>query len=239
MKNYKYHYVYKTTNLINGKFYVGRHSSNKNPEKDNYLGSGKVLNKSLRKYGYKNFKREILEFCFDFGILCKQEEYWIEELQAVENGYNVTKVSKGFGIGESHPMFGVKRFGELNSNFGNKMSEEAKAKISKINKGKTPHNKGVPMKEEQKLKLSLFRKGKKASEETKRKISAKTKGKNNPRYGVVLSEEIKNNISKAKKKKFIINGSIKYKKVTCSYCGKTGGNNIMGRYHFDNCKFKL
>jgi hypothetical protein len=47
--------IYKTTNLINGKMYVGQDSHN-NPL---YLGSGKVLGLAIEKYGIENFKKEI------------------------------------------------------------------------------------------------------------------------------------------------------------------------------------
>lgn len=56
----KYHYLYKTTNLLNSKFYYGIHSTN-NLE-DGYLGSGKHLTYSIRKYGKDNFKKEIIEY---------------------------------------------------------------------------------------------------------------------------------------------------------------------------------
>lgn len=59
-KAHKYHYLYKTTNLINNKFYFGMHSTS-NLE-DEYLGSGKRLRYSIRKYGKENFKIEHLEF---------------------------------------------------------------------------------------------------------------------------------------------------------------------------------
>lgn len=56
-----YYYIYKTTNLINGKYYIGAHQS-KSLE-DEYLGSGTALRKAIRKYGRENFKREILFTC--------------------------------------------------------------------------------------------------------------------------------------------------------------------------------
>lgn len=59
-KDKKYHFLYKTTNLLNGKYYLGMHSSNKLD--DNYLGSGVYLTSSIRKYGKENFKREIISF---------------------------------------------------------------------------------------------------------------------------------------------------------------------------------
>lgn len=54
-----YHYVYKTINLINNKYYFGVHSTqNLN---DKYLGSGQALKKAIAKHGRSNFKLEILK----------------------------------------------------------------------------------------------------------------------------------------------------------------------------------
>jgi len=53
--------VYKTTNLINGKIYVGLHVT-RNLE-DNYLGSGSQLKSAVKKYGKENFKREYIKIC--------------------------------------------------------------------------------------------------------------------------------------------------------------------------------
>lgn len=48
--------IYKTTNLINNKIYVGKDSHNDS----NYFGSGTILVKAIKKYGKENFKKEIL-----------------------------------------------------------------------------------------------------------------------------------------------------------------------------------
>lgn len=58
--NKKYHFIYKTTNLINNKYYIGMHSTN--VIDDGYLGSGTRLTRAIRKYGKENFRREILEY---------------------------------------------------------------------------------------------------------------------------------------------------------------------------------
>lgn len=81
-KKYKYHYIYKTTNLINQKYYIGMHSTD-NLE-DDYLGSGKVLRRSIAKYGKENFKKEILEFVNDRKIL-KEREKEIVNQEEVDN----------------------------------------------------------------------------------------------------------------------------------------------------------
>ena len=66
-----FHYIYQIINLINGKYYIGKHSTNKID--DNYLGSGTLLIMALKKYGRDKFKKEIIQFC-----KTEQEDYQIE-----------------------------------------------------------------------------------------------------------------------------------------------------------------
>lgn len=83
--------VYKTTNLVNGKFYIGKQASfNKW-----YLGSGKALKAAILKYGRKNFKKEILEECYSLTHLSEREKHWISELNAIEEGYNIAEGGEG------------------------------------------------------------------------------------------------------------------------------------------------
>lgn len=51
-------YVYLTTNSINDKKYTGMHR--KNYFDENYKGSGKILRYAINKYGWENFKTEVL-----------------------------------------------------------------------------------------------------------------------------------------------------------------------------------
>jgi hypothetical protein len=67
-----YHYIYKTTNLLNGKYYYGMHSTD-NLE-DGYMGSGKRLRYSVNKHGVENHNVEILEFLLDRKELVKREK---------------------------------------------------------------------------------------------------------------------------------------------------------------------
>jgi len=73
----KYHFIYKTTNLINGKFYIGMHSTSN--LKDGYLGSGKKLRYSIRKYGNENFRIEYLEFFDNIIDLSNRERELVNE----------------------------------------------------------------------------------------------------------------------------------------------------------------
>ena len=73
----KYHFIYKTTCSVNGKFYYGMHSTDNLD--DGYIGSGTQLWHSIKKHGIENFKLEILEFCPDREALKKREAELITE----------------------------------------------------------------------------------------------------------------------------------------------------------------
>jgi hypothetical protein len=76
-KPHKYHYIYKTTCKINGKFYIGMHSTS-NLE-DGYIGSGKRLWNSIRKHGKENHEFKILEFFPDRSSLKNREREIVNE----------------------------------------------------------------------------------------------------------------------------------------------------------------
>jgi hypothetical protein len=71
------HYIYKTTCNVTNRYYIGMHSTT-NLE-DGYLGSGKRLRYSIRKYGKENHTKEILEF------LPTREDLVIRESEIVDN----------------------------------------------------------------------------------------------------------------------------------------------------------
>jgi hypothetical protein len=86
--NYKYHYFYKISNNINGKFYYGIHSTNN--LNDGYMGSGTNLKRAIKKYGIRNFTKEIIKF-FDNRKDCAKYESEIvtEELVIDKSCYNL------------------------------------------------------------------------------------------------------------------------------------------------------
>ena len=70
-KQKKYHYIYKTTNILNDKFYIGMHSTDNLD--DGYVGSGKRLWYSINKHGKENHICEILEHLPDRKALKSRE----------------------------------------------------------------------------------------------------------------------------------------------------------------------
>lgn len=85
--------IYKTTNLINGKIYIGKDSK----LRSTYLGSGIILRRAIAKYGKENFKKEILERCSSIEQLNEKEKYWIYKLNSNNKdiGYNLTEGGDG------------------------------------------------------------------------------------------------------------------------------------------------
>jgi group I intron endonuclease len=94
--------IYKTINQINGKFYIGQDSS----DKQDYLGSGVYITRAIKKYGRKNFIKIILEANIQTKEhLDKQEIYWISKLDAQNSniGYNIAPGGKGGDYLSIHP----------------------------------------------------------------------------------------------------------------------------------------
>ena len=85
----KYHIIYKTTNLINNKIYIGLHSTD-NLE-DGYLGSGLALKDAVKKYGRDKFLREVL-FVFNSRSEARKMEAQIvdDEFISRKDTYNLT-----------------------------------------------------------------------------------------------------------------------------------------------------
>ncbi len=148
--------IYKTINVINGKFYIGQDSKN-NP---NYLGSGILLQRAILKYGRNNFKKEILETCNSKEELNEREIYWIKKLNAIKEGYNIATGGEGGNTLSNHPdldkitkMVWAKR--RSNPNF-KKRCKEISLKTAETRKkiGYKSWNKGISNSQETKDKIS-------------------------------------------------------------------------------------
>lgn len=89
-----FYYLYKITNLINNKVYIGVHQTNK--LNDGYFGSGININRAIKKYGKDNFSKEILEyFNTEEDMLLKEKEIVNSDFVKLAHVYNINEGGKG------------------------------------------------------------------------------------------------------------------------------------------------
>ena len=179
----KYHFIYKTTNLKNGKFYVGMHSTNK--LNDGYLGSGKRLRYSIKKYGKENFKIEYLEFFDTHNELRDRERQLVNE-ELLKDPMCINLAIGGTGghgsrfLTKIQLQNGGKTAGKIHSDkllTDDRYKEKCKNRFIsmvkecfKTGKLKTPNWTGKKHKEENKKRIGEAN-------------SIKLKGKNNSQFG--------------------------------------------------------
>jgi group I intron endonuclease len=161
--------IYKATNIVNGKVYIGKTTTSLHIRKQAHFRSAfkkesnYYFHKALRKYGKDSFYWEILYkndniLINDLGII---EQYYITLYKSFyDNGYNMT-------LGGSGPTGWVP-------------TKETREKISNANKGCIPWNKGIPLSQETKNKMSKKLKGRSAWNKGKKGVQvAWNKGKTN------------------------------------------------------------
>ena len=133
-KLFKYQ-IYKITNNISGKMYVGQHKVRKNEGPRTYMGKGIALIEAYKKYGIKNFQKIIIEEIEDtekHEYVSEREKYWIKKLNTLApKGYNISEGGEG-GINKEIALKGA----ITRKLRGYKHSKETKEKISKSNKNK-------------------------------------------------------------------------------------------------------
>lgn len=168
--------VYKHTSP-NNKVYIGI-TCQKNPNERWMGGCGYKYNehfyRAIKKFGWENFKHEILFYNLLKEEACKKEQELILYYKSYDEkfGYNNTYGGESNFPSEQALKKMRAKIGPLNNMYGKKMPESAKQKLREINTGR------------------------KLSQETKDKISLSNKGKNNWSRGRSIKPETKNLISK-------------------------------------------
>lgn len=147
-------YIYKTTNLLNGKIYIGL--STRSAKGHNwYKGSGRLILKAIDKYGKKNFSKEILESNIsDIEELKSLEKFYIKEYNSrdKDTGYNISPggirvptkeaIEKRANSLRGQPHTEKRKRNISKAKMGTVMSDETKRKMSEAHKGsKHPHRK--------------------------------------------------------------------------------------------------
>jgi group I intron endonuclease len=252
--NQKIHYVYVTTNLVNGKQYIGDHTINKGKY---YIGSGNIMELAIQKYGAENFFKEILEwFPTRKEAFIAQEKYINEFNTLSPNGYNISPTggmneNGGLHSEESKEKNRQSHLGQIAWNKGIKLSEEHRKNMSIsrcINKCALGENNGmygIQHSQETKNKIRIANIGKKHSEETIQKQHIASSGNNNPMYGKSIYNVWLIKFGKEQADSLYNNWKYKQKETAfkkeikiCPYCGMTGKGAGIIRYHFNNCKLK-
>lgn len=191
-KQKKYHYIYKTTCIVNGKFYYGMHSTNN--LNDDYLGSGKRLWNSINYHGKENHIKEILEYCEDRQKLILREKEYINENLLKDKLCMNLQPGGGGGFIDEHHMMKTSKAG--NDKFLEKLEDPEYKKLFS-QKMSIAHKKSFLNGNRKKTYFYNWS-GKTHSEKTKKKLSDLKKGKGtgeeNPAWGKKWMN--KNNVNK-------------------------------------------
>lgn len=160
--------IYKVTNLVNEKVYIGKTVQSLAGRKNKHLydvrnNSNYLFHRAIRKYGEENFTWEIIDKCLFDESLTVLEKHYIKEFHCITpKGYNLTEGGEG-SLGFKHSPESIKKM------MGHGCSDETRKKISESSKNRK-HS------DETKRKISMAGKGRIVSAETRAKMSAKAKG---------------------------------------------------------------
>lgn len=172
--------IYKTTNLINDKIYIGKDVKNKS----SYYGSGKILHLAIKKYGKHNFKKEIIDTAKTLKELSEKEKFWIQHYSSIDRkiGYNICTGGEGGDTISNNPFY-------IKKNFTKKHKENISKNHADVS-GKNNPMFGKTHTESVRKILRLKNLNKKASKKAKKKMSEKRKGELNSNSKLTMKDVI-------------------------------------------------
>lgn len=136
--------VYIITNILDGKIYIGKDTlSNKN-----YMGSGVLIKRAIKKYGIEYFQKEIIYETDNYEDLSNSEKYWIEFYKSNDRniGYNISKGGDGGDTMSNNPKLDEIKNKISKALKNREFSLEHKEKLSK-NHDSTKRKKGKSLEE--------------------------------------------------------------------------------------------
>lgn len=180
--------IYRITNKINGKPYIGQ--TTRTLEERIYEHrhcKTTTLGKAIQKYGWENFTVEILEVCETLEQLNEREKFWIAKYNSIApNGYNLTE-------GGNNGLFSDEVCLKISvANTGKKRSAET---CKRISESKT----GTKMPEKTRALMSAMRKGKPKSDEARANMKL-AQAKNRKCVRCIETGEVFSSIRKAAEK---------------------------------------
>ena len=244
-------YIYKTTNNLTGIIYIGQ-TERLSSESMGYLGSGSKLKQAIKKFGRKNFTKEILEDDIDTILLNEREIYWIEFYNSIDPniGYNVTRggsfldksalLKSVFSRDDMKEMIKKKNLALWENEEYRKRVTDANLKTWSTSEKRNEHS--DRMKEAYKnplAKQNLIDSYKRmdvlecphCGKKCKRNHAMNSHFENCVKHSDAEKREA------ALKRRNEINSRMP--KLQCPRCNSIGGVANMRRWHFDNCKRKL
>lgn len=217
--------IYKTTNLINDKIYIGQNQH----DDENYFGSGVLILRALHKYGRENFKKEVIEECKTLEELDEKERYWINyyrNLLGKNMLYNIKSGGRIYTFSEEHRNNLSKRI----------FTEEHRYNIGSYRRGKPQpqRNRAIYVNDVYYESVSIAAQKLEISRLT---LTSRLHNKiNYSKWFYADSPKLFNECE--------INGKAAGPNksnrtlLQCPHCNKSGHGNGFRQWHFDHCKFK-
>jgi group I intron endonuclease len=227
--------IYKITNTLNSKIYVGitnRHIQERLCDHFNHSVKPKFrIHQAIKKHGKQNFIIEAIDIATSQEEANQLEKYWINYYNCTDYnfGYNMSCGGSGKSITLTEKT--KNKIKESVQKHRDSLSDYEKRQLTKAaNIAKKGNKESADSRD--KKSLAQTKRWKTVDDEYKKEHGVRSRDGTSVDGKLRSLTALKNSYSPAREP------GIKKPKIQCPYCGKIGGAPIMKRYHFDNCKEK-